>query len=115
MRSELTLKLAMVSTRGFALADREGTAAAAGGLGVWIADLERGADQVLDEIDLRARQQVERGLVDHQLHAVAGEYVVVNLGVVVEREAVLEARAPAARDAEAQHQAGVAFSRDQAG
>src|SRR5262245_38579743 len=113
-RSELTLKLATVSTSR-PLADRERAAAAAGGLGVRVLDLERGADQIFDEIDLGAGQEVERGVVDDDLHPVALEQVVVGLHRVVEREAVLEARAAAARDAEAEHQSGVAFLLDQAG
>ena len=39
--------------------NREGAAAAAGGAGVGIAHLEGGADEILDEVDLGAAQQVE--------------------------------------------------------
>src|SRR5262245_6397365 len=94
-RSELTLKLATVSTRE-PLTDREGAAAAAGGLGVGVLHLERGAHQILDKIDLRARQQIERGVVDHDLDPIALEQVIIGLDGVVECESILEARAAAA-------------------
>src|SRR3546814_9467164 len=78
-------------------------------------DLEGRAAEILDEIDLRAVQQFQRGLVDHRGDAVAHEGAVVGIHGVVEGEAVLEAGAAAAGDRDAQHQAGVAVLLDQPG
>ena len=44
--------------------DRKARAAAAGGGRVRVGDLERGADQVVDEVDLRAREVLQRHRVD---------------------------------------------------
>src|SRR6185312_14042709 len=51
--------------KGWSCLDRKGIAAAAARLGVGIADLEGGAAEILDEIDLGSLEQLERGLVDH--------------------------------------------------
>ena len=44
--------------------EREAGAAAAGGVGLRVLDLERGADQVVDEIDFRARHVIDRDGID---------------------------------------------------
>jgi hypothetical protein len=83
--------------------DREAGAAAAGGGGVGIVHAERGADQVVDEIDLGARQKRHRGRV-HQYHrAVALDHqVVLGLGML-DIELVLKAGTAAAFHRNAQH------------
>src|SRR5690606_15263774 len=65
------------ATRGGASPDREGGAAAAGGGGVRVLDREIRADQLVLEVELRARQQVQRDVVDHHLDAVTLEHMVV--------------------------------------
>src|SRR5581483_9265022 len=58
--------------------------------------------EVLDEVDLAAVDELERGRVDHECHAVALEDRVVLVALVVEAEPVLETRAAAAGDRKAQ-------------
>ena len=61
---------------------RKARAAAAGRLGLRIVDLERGADQVLDEIDLGACEVLQRHRIDQHGDAVADDgLIVVGLGV----------------------------------
>src|SRR5580704_1567949 len=84
------------------LGDREGVAAAARRGGVRVTDLERGAHQILDEIDLGAIQQIERNVVDDDGDPVALEHPIVGVRLVIEAQSVLEARAAAARDRDAQ-------------
>src|SRR5579883_355070 len=118
---ELTLKVAILTTRYPPLADgkgpqrralstrdedlstdREGIAAAAGRGGVRIAHLEGGAHHVLDEVDLGAPDELQRYRIDDELDAVALEDDVVVEARLVEGEAVLKAGAAAARDGEPQ-------------
>ena len=83
--------------------DRKTGAAAAGCGGVWVDHAKRGADQVVHEIDLGARQKRHRSGIDQHHRAVArDDQVVVGLGVL-DIEFVLEAGAAAALDADAQH------------
>ncbi len=83
--------------------DRKAGAAAAGGGGVRIDHPERGADQIVDEIDLRAGQKRHRGRIDQHHGAVARDHeVVLGLGAL-DVEFVLKTRAAAALDADAQH------------
>ena len=89
-------------TPGAGSGDRKGVAAAAGRGGVRILDLEIGAHQILDEVDLGAGHEVERYRIDHHLDAVPREGDVVLPARVVEAEPVLESRTAAARDGEAQ-------------
>src|SRR5258708_8586184 len=101
---ELTFQVATLTTirRLGRSGDREGVAAAAGRGGVRVLDLEGGAHHVLDEIDLGAVKEIERGIVDDDLHPVALEDDVAVLARVVEGKAVLEAGAAAARYRHAQ-------------
>src|SRR5262245_47749351 len=86
--------------------DGKAGAAAAGGGGLRVVHPERGADQVVDEVDLGPRHVVERHRVDqHGRPVLRDDDVVVGLGAV-DVELVLEARAAAAFDADAQHGAG---------
>src|SRR5579884_2415774 len=82
--------------------DRKGIAAAAGRGRVRVADLERRPHQILDEIDFGAVEQTERNLVDDDDNPVFFEQHVVLVTLRVEREAVLEPGAAAARDGDAQ-------------
>src|SRR5208282_6456765 len=91
---------------------REAGAAAAGGSRLWIVDLERRSDQVIDEVDLSAGHVVERDGIDQ--HGGAGPLdhdVIVRLGALGV-EFVLEPGAAAARDADAQHGAGRLLAKD---
>ena len=56
---------------------REAGAAAAGGGGLRVLHLERGADQVVDEVDLRAGHVIDRDRIDQHHGAVAGDDEVV--------------------------------------
>ena len=85
-----------------AASDRERGAAAAGGAGVGVRDLEVGAGQVVDEIDLRAQHVHQRHAVDDDRGPVALDHHVAVLGAFVERELVLEPGAAAAGDADPQ-------------
>src|SRR5262245_64069779 len=57
--------------------NREAGAAAAGGGRLRVVDLERGADQVVHEIDLGAGKIAERNLVDQHGRAVTRDHHVV--------------------------------------
>src|SRR5437870_2923094 len=88
--------------------DRKAGPAAARRRGIRVDHAERGADQVVDEIDLRAREERHRGWIDQHHRALARDHqIVLSLGVV-DVELVLEAGAAAALDGDAQHGA-VAF------
>src|SRR5512139_2407428 len=76
----------------------EGRSAAASSLGVRVADHELRALEVLAVVDLRAAQVLEAHRVHQQAHAAILDAGVALFLVLVEREAVLEARAAAARD-----------------
>src|SRR6185312_969588 len=90
--------------------DREAGAAAAGGDGVRVPDLEALADQVVDIIDLGAAHEFEAERVDEDGGAVLGEdQVVVGRGFVHDLVFVLEAGAAAARHDDAEHRAGRLF------
>ena len=81
--------------------DREAGAAAAGRGDVRVVELELGADQVVDEIELRALHEAERDGIDHHARAVALDEEIVGRRLRDDVEAVLEARAAAALDADA--------------
>src|SRR6516164_2391326 len=83
--------------------DRETGAAAAGRRGVRIDHAERGADQVIDEIDLGPGQKRHRCRVDQHDGTVAGDYKVVYGPIMFDVEFILEAGAAAALDADPQH------------
>jgi len=76
--------------------DREGIAAAAGRGGVRVFDLERGAHQILDEIDFGAVEQVERHIVDDDRDTVALEDEIVRVSLIVKAQPVLKPGAAAA-------------------
>ena len=75
----------------------EGRAAAAGRRRVRVLDHELRAFEVFLVVDLGARQVLEAHRIDQQLDALVLDAGVVFFLVLVEREAVLEARAAAAR------------------
>src|SRR6516164_403425 len=61
--------------------DREARSAAAGCLGLWIIDTERGADQVIDKVDLRTVEVSQRNRVDqHRCTLVHDDNVIGSLG-----------------------------------
>src|SRR5687767_1922600 len=81
-------------------------AAAAGRLDVRVVELEPGALQTLDVVDLGAHEVHEAHLIDVDLDPVDLE-LAVHLGLAVEVEVVREARAAAADDAQAQPHLGL--------
>src|SRR5437763_6717628 len=82
--------------------NRKRVAAAAGGGGVRVLDLERGAHQILDEVDLGAVQEIERHVIDDDLNPVALEDEIIGVSLLVEGESVLKTGTAAARDRNAQ-------------
>ncbi len=94
--------------------NRKARPAAAGRLGLGVVHTERGADEIVDEIDLGAREVVERDLVDQHGGAVAGDDGVVISLRVLHVEPVLETGAAAALDAHPQHAAGLFLAQDRA-
>ena len=82
--------------------DREARPAAAGGGGVGIVDLEGGADQLVDIVDLRTVQEGQGGFVDHDFRAVTLDQLIVFAHIGIEGECVGEAGAAAAFHAHAQ-------------
>src|SRR5207342_2439986 len=92
---------------------REAAAAAAGGLRVGIADDELRALQAFAVVDFRTHQVLQAERIDEQRDAVAFHRHVVLAPRLVELEAVLEARAPAALDVHAQLELRIAFLGDQ--
>ena len=98
---------------GRVLFDLEGGAAAAGGDDIRVVDLEAGALQAFDVVDLGAEDELHADLVDDDGDAVDLEDVVVVLGAV-EGERVLEAGAAAAANGDAQGLAlGVVLAAEQ--
>src|SRR3954452_7571318 len=83
--------------------DRKAGPAAARRGGIRIDHPERGADQVVDEIDLGARQERHRGGIDQHYGALARNHQII-LGLrALDVELVLEAGAAATLDTDAQH------------
>src|SRR5713101_6364407 len=82
--------------------DRKRIAAAAGRGRVRVADLERGTHQILDEIDLGAVQQIERGIVDNDRDAAPLEPEIIRVALIVKAQPVLKSGAAAARHRDAQ-------------
>ncbi len=66
-------------------------------------DLEGGADQVVDEVEFGAFEEIERHRVDQHDGPVTFDHKVVVHAGVVEGEIVLETRATAAGHRQAQH------------
>src|SRR5471032_53741 len=85
--------------------DREADAAAAGRHGVRVLDLERLAHQIVDEIDFRTLHIFERDRIDEDHGAVAFDHKVVRGARLLDIESVLETRAAAALDRNAQRRA----------
>jgi len=85
--------------------NRKAHPAAAGRDGVGVLDLERLTHQVVDEVELRALHQFERDRVDHHCRSVADRDEVVVGARAVDVVGVLEARAAAALDGNAQRRA----------
>src|SRR5687768_3513339 len=94
--------------------DAEARSATATRRGLRILDLERRAAERFDEIDRAAFDQIEAHRVDHELHAAGLADEVVGLGGIGEIELVLEARAAAAFDRQAQDCWLALLARDQA-
>src|SRR5690348_2298973 len=92
---------------------REGAAAPAGGLGVRIVDHELRARKFLDVVHFRAFEILHAQRIDQQFDAAAVEHEIVVRTRLVETEAVLETRAAAALDEDAQLERGLAFLADQ--
>ena len=82
--------------------NREAGAAAARGGHVRIVQLELGADQIVDEIELGAVQEAERDRIDDHPRAVPLDQEIVGGALRHQVEAVLETGAAAALDAHAQ-------------
>src|ERR1700674_4587397 len=101
-RTELTFQVAMRIGLKISL-DREAGAAAAGGGRVRIDHPERGTDQVVDEINLGAREERHRGGIDQHHGAVAGDDEIILGTRALDVEFVLKAGAAAALDADPQH------------
>src|SRR2546421_11222685 len=89
----------------FMMSDRKAGAAAAGRGGIGVDHAERGADQVVDEIDLGPRQKRHRGGIDQHHRIVALNHKVILGRRALDVELVLKAGAAAALDADAQHRA----------
>src|SRR5690242_2584729 len=107
---ELTFQVAM-RTAADAL-QREAGAAAAGRGGLGIVDLERRADQIIDEIDFGSGHVVERDRIDqHGRSALLDDRIVVG-ALAFGIESILEPGAAAAFDADAQHRAGGFLTQD---
>jgi hypothetical protein len=92
---------------------REARAAAAGRRCVRVLDHELRPVEVVLVVDLGAGEVLQAHRVDQQGDAVLGHLRVVVVDDLVEREAVLEARAAATLDEDAQLEVGVAFLVDQ--
>src|SRR5215207_5242212 len=86
--------------------DAEGAAAAAGRLDVRVLELEAGALETLDVIDLRADEVHQAHLVDDDLHALDLE-LLIDFRRRVEVQVVREAGASAADDAQPQAHLGL--------
>src|SRR5690349_5999416 len=99
---ELTFQVAMRTT----VLQCEAGAAAAGRGGLRIVDLERRADQIVDEIDLGSSHVIERYRIDEHSRAASLDHDIVVGALAFGVEFILKARASAAFDADAQHRAG---------
>ncbi len=86
-----------------ALVDLEAVAAAAGGGGIRVLDLEPGLLKALEKVDRGALQVRRAERVDDDLDAVELQLVVARLGGPIEAERVLEATATAALDRDPEH------------
>ena len=93
--------------------DREGLTATAGGAGVGVVDHESRTFQAFLVIDLCAGQVLEAHGIDHETDAFALDDGVVFGDVFIEGEAILEARAAATGDEDAQLEAIVTLFIDQ--
>src|SRR5258705_12934805 len=89
---------------------RERRSAATGRLGVRIADDELGALEVFAVVDLRAHQVLETHRVDEELHALILDAGVSLLLLLVESEAVLEARTAPSLDENAELEARIVLA-----
>jgi hypothetical protein len=69
--------------------------AAAGGTGVGIADPEGGRHQIIDIINFRTTQQIQRHLVDHQFNAMKFKDLVIRCAFAIQAETIGKARASA--------------------
>src|SRR3984957_18763127 len=87
----------------------EAYAAAAGGDRIRVLDSERLAHQIVDEIEFGAFQHFKRNRIDQQGRAIAGHRHVVLGAAPFDVECILEARAAAALDRDAQSRAGLAL------
>src|SRR5690606_25996449 len=108
--------MAMARTTGSAApapSDGERRPAAAGGAGVGIADDELRTRQVLAVVDFRALQVLDAHRIHEQRDTRVLDLGGAGLHLLVEGEAVLEARAPAALYVDAELQAGIACALDQ--
>ena len=97
--SGITLTPPRISLRSSGLqdfSDRKAGPAAARRGGIRIDHAERGADQVVDEIDFGAGEERYRGRIDQHHRAFAGDHEVILGPGVVDIEFVLEAGAAAA-------------------
>src|SRR5688572_23407638 len=81
--------------------DREAGAAAARGGDVRVVQLELGADQIVDEIELGPLQESERDRIDHHARAVALDKKIAGCALRHQVETVLETRTAAPLDAHA--------------
>lgn len=86
--------------------DREARAAAAGGLGVGVFDLEGLSDQVVDEVDFRSLDIGLRYRIDQHHRAIALDGQIVLIAVRGQRKFVLKARATATIDGDPQGSLG---------
>src|SRR5665213_4406538 len=69
-------------------------------------NLERAAHEVVDEVDPAAAQEVERDLIEHDGRAFLFEHQILVRTVLGDVESILEPRAAAAIDADAQRGVG---------
>src|ERR1700722_11480495 len=97
---ELTFQVAMRTAAACLVLKGEARTAAAGRGGLRIVDLERRADQIVDEIDLAAGHVIERARMDQPRGAAFLDDDVIVGAVAFGVELVLEARAAAALDAD---------------
>jgi hypothetical protein len=86
--------------------DREAGAAAAGGGGVGVLDLEGGADQLVGEVDLGASHVGQRDGINQDGGAVALDDDVVGLACRDQIESILETRSAAAVHADTEERVG---------
>ena len=85
--------------------DRKARAAAAGRLHIRIVDLEGLPDQVVDEVDPRAAQEIQRHRIDEHHRAFLLDHQVFRLALLGDIESVLETGAAAAIDRDAERRA----------